>query len=181
MFWFAAICFALVYVTNTALAFLQSKDYTSAYTAMRRRGRVAIGKKKGLVTTGAIVMFLLDGNGRIVEGRRLTGVTVLARFRPFDEFDGLDVASIDASSDNRFTKSVRLAVDNARDNYLYWTTGQTPPEPPGPLGYFADALRKLAGRPPKHLSVARALAGAISPTLGTPVPVKQRITLPRPQ
>ena len=79
MFWFAAICFALVYVTNMVLALMQSKNYTTAYTTLKRRGRVAIGKRKGLLTTGAIVMFLLDGDGTIVEGTRLTGVTVLAR------------------------------------------------------------------------------------------------------
>jgi len=148
MFWFAAICFALVYVTNMVLALMQSKNYTTAYTTLKRRGRVAIGKRKGLLTTGAIVMFLLDGNGTIVEGTRLTGVTVLARFRPFPEFDGLLLTAIETSQDRRFTRSVRLAVGNARDNYLYWTTGQTPPEPPGPASRFADALRRFAGRTP---------------------------------
>ena len=189
MFWFAAICFALVYVTNMVLALMQSKNYTTAYTALKRRGRVAIGKRKGLLTTGAIVMFLLDGDGTIVEGTRLTGVTVLARFRPFTEFDGLRLAAIETSNDRRFTRSVRLAVDNARDNYLYWITGATPPEPPGPVSRFADALRKLAGRPQKRPSVAHALAevaaapagtAAVSPT-APHVSTTQRITLPRPR
>ncbi len=92
MFWFAAICFALVYVINMVLALLQSKNYTTTYTTLKRRGRVAIGKKKGLVTTGAIVMFLLDEDGNVVEGTRLTGITVLARFRAFPDFDGLPLA-----------------------------------------------------------------------------------------
>ena len=70
MFWFAAICFALVYGANVVLALLQSKNYTTAYTTLRRRGRVAIGKKKGLLTTGAIVMFQLDEDGTILEGTR---------------------------------------------------------------------------------------------------------------
>lgn len=158
MFWFAAICFAFVYAANMVLALMQSKDYTSAYTTLKRRGRVAIGKKKGLLTTGAIVMFLLDENGTIIEGKRLTGITVLARFRHFTEFDGFRLAVIETSKDRRFTKSVRLAIDNARDNYLYWTSGHKPPEPLGPLSEFADSLRKLARRPPKRQKVAHALA-----------------------
>ena len=48
-----------------------------------------------MVTTGAIVMFLLDEDGTIVEGTRLTGVTVLSRFRPLPEFDGLRLATLD--------------------------------------------------------------------------------------
>ena len=35
MFWFAAICFAIVYVANMVLALMQSKNYTTAYTALR--------------------------------------------------------------------------------------------------------------------------------------------------
>jgi DNA-binding transcriptional regulator of glucitol operon len=181
MFWFAAVCFAIVYLTNMVLALMQSRNYTTAYTGLRRRGRVAIGKKKGLLTTGAIVMFLLDEHGTIVEGTRLTGITVLARFRPFTEFDGLSLATIDARADRRFTTSVCRAVDNARDNYLWWTAGKTPPEPPGPLSQFADALRRLAGRPPKHLLVANALAEAATATRDAPSPGRQRITVPRPR
>ena len=131
---------------------------------------MAIGKKKGLLTTGAIAMFLIDEDGTIIEGTRLTGITVLARFRPFPEFDGLPIATIQTAGDRRFTRSVRLAVANARDNYLYWMTGQTPPEPPGPIGQLADALRKLAGRPPKRLSVARALAEAATAPVRHPDP-----------
>jgi len=180
MFWFAAICFALVYGTNMVLALMQSKNYTTAYAALKRRGRVAIGKKKGLVTTGAIVMFLLDEEGTIIEGTRLTGITVLSRFRPFTEFDGLPLATIGATGDRRFTRSVRLAVENARDNYLYWITGQMPQDPPGPFALFADAIRRLAGRTPKHRTAAQALAEAATAP-ATPVPVKQLITLPRPR
>jgi glucitol operon activator protein len=181
MFWFAAICFAVVYCTNMVLALMQSKNYTTAYTVLKRRGRVAIGKKKGLLTTGAIVMFLLDEDGTIVEGTRLTGITVLARFRGFPDFEGLPLASIDAGGDRRFTRSVRLAIDNARDNYLWWMTGQTPQDPPGPLSQLADALRKLAGRRPKNRSIADALAEAATATPATPGSAKQRIELPQPR
>lgn len=180
MFWFAAICFALVYGTNMVLALMQSKNYTTAYTTLKRRGRVAIGKKKGLLTTGAIVMFLLDDQATIVEGTRLTGITVLARFRPFTEFDGLPIATIDAIGDRRFTKSVRSAVDNARENYLWWSIGQTPQDPPGPLSQFADGLRKLAGRPPKNRPIALALAEATAAP-GIPGSAKQLIKLPQPR
>ena len=181
MFWFFAICFAIVYVINTVLAFIQSKNYTNTYLALKRRGRVAIGKRRGMVTTGAIVMFLLDADGTIVEGTRLTGVTVLSRVRPLPEFDGLRLATLETTKDRRFTRSVRLATDNARDNYLFWITGQTPPEPPGPLSRFADALRQRAGRPPKRPSVAHALASAGTAGSNTPSTAKQRIKLPQPR
>ena len=59
MLWFAIVALAFIYITNTVLAFLQTKNYTSAFTTLRRRGRVAIGKKKGVFRSGAIVLLLI--------------------------------------------------------------------------------------------------------------------------
>jgi DNA-binding transcriptional regulator of glucitol operon len=169
MFWFAIVGFAVVYGTNTVLALMQSKTYTTTFTTLRRRGRVAIGKKKGLLTTGAIVMFLVDEAGTVVDGTRLTGVTVLARFRPFGWFNGQPLATVDAGQERTLTRSVQLAVGNARDNYVLSLAGATVPEPPGPLTQWADSVRRRMGRPPKGAAAIVA-----------PAP-KQRITLPQPR
>ncbi len=181
MFWQILIGFALVYVTQTVLALRQSKNYTTTYTSLRRRGRVAIGKKKGLLTTGAIVMFLIDESGTIVEGTRITGVTVLARFRPFPAFDGLPITELEASGDRQLTGSVRAAVNNARDNYLFASTGNVPPEPPGPLTQIADRVRALVGRPRPALQRTPPVASpAATPALAaTPrQPARTRIPVP---
>ncbi len=147
MFWYVLAGLAVVYVVQTVLALRQSKNYTSTYAAMRRRGRVAIGKKKGLLTTGAIVMFLIDEVGTVVEGVRITGVTVMARFKPFPVYDGSPITTLDATGDRRLTGSMRGAVNNARDNYLMSVAGIAPPEPPGPLTQIVDRFRALIGRP----------------------------------
>ena len=86
MFWTVLIAFAVVYLTQTFLALRQSKNFAATFTSLRRRGRVALGKKQGLLSAGALVLFLLDDDGRIVEGHKLSGVTVLSRFRVFDAF-----------------------------------------------------------------------------------------------
>ncbi|MFZ0530652.1 MAG: transcriptional regulator GutM [Propionicimonas sp.] len=179
MFWYFVIGFAVIYGTQTVLGLRQSKNYTGTYTALRRRGRVAIGKKKGLLTTGAIVMFGLDDLGRIVEGTRLTGVTVMARFRPFPLFDGLHITEIDAVGDSRLTGSMRAAVNNARDNYLFTLTGSVPPEPPGPITQLTNRLRKLVGRPAK--TPACSLTPATPAPAATPTPTPgptRRIPVP---
>lgn len=176
MLWLAIVALAFIYVTNTVLAFLQTKNYTSAFTSLRRRGRVAIGKKKGVFRAGAIVMLLLDENGIVTDGARLTGVTVLSRFRPFDAFNGAALTDIDATDDRRMTTSVRQAVNNARDNYLFSLTGSVPPEPPGPLSRLIDLAGRRFGRPAKTRTVAEALAGA--PALSAPAPTKKRVPLP---
>ena len=69
MFWTIAIAFAVIYGLNTILGLRQMKNFASEFRALRIRGRVAIGKRKGLLTAGAIVMFLLDEEGFIRDGR----------------------------------------------------------------------------------------------------------------
>lgn len=147
MFWTIAIAFAVIYGLNTILGLRQMKNFASEFRALRIRGRVAIGKKKGLLTAGAIVMFLLDEEGFIRDGRRLAGVSVLARFRQFDGFNGQTLLDVDASGDRRWTKSLRQAVDNARDNYRIVTDGGTAPDPLSPLAQLGASVKKIRRRP----------------------------------
>lgn len=146
MFWTILIAFAVVYLTQTLLAHRQSKDFADTFAVLRRQGRVAIGKKQGLLVAGAIVMFRLDDAGSIVEGRKLSGVTVLSRFRPFTAFDGEALTALHPEQDRRFNRSVRAAVTNARDNYRIITAGGVAPEPPGPLAGIGSAVGRLVRR-----------------------------------
>ena len=146
MFWTFLIGFAIFYIIQTVLAMRQSKDFADTFTSMRRRGRVAIGKKQGLVVSGAFVLFLLDSDGRIVDGQKLSGVTVMSRFRTFDAYDGLDLATLSPENDRRFNKSVRAAVVNARNNYRIIMAGGTAPEPPGPFAGVSMAIRRRLTR-----------------------------------
>lgn len=146
MFWSFLIAFAVVYLTQTLLALRQSKNFADRFTALRRRGRVALGKKQGLVTAGALVLFLIDDDGRIVEGHKLSGVTVLSRFRRFGAFDGLPLATLAPENDRRFTRPVRAAVANARDNFRTVLAGGKPVDPPGPFAEVGLVLGRLIGR-----------------------------------
>lgn len=132
MFWTILAAVVIVYAANTVFSIRQMKDFSSSYSSLRRRGKVAIGKQKNALTSGAIVMFLLDSNGRIIEGKRLTGITVWSRFKSIHQFDGQPMADVDPST-LRAARSLRRAVANARDNYLTVQTGGIPVEPPEPL------------------------------------------------
>lgn len=145
MFWTYVIGFAILYIAQTLFAMQQSKNFAHTFTVLRRRGRVAIGKKRGLLASGAFVLFVLDEEGRIVEGQKLSGVTVLSRFRLFGAFNGHELSSLAPESDQRFNKSVRAAIVNARDNYRIIMAGGTAPEPPGPLAGVASSARRLLG------------------------------------
>ncbi|MEL4504000.1 transcriptional regulator GutM [Luteococcus sp. H138] len=133
MFWPIIIAFGIFYVVQTFLALRQANAYARTFGALRRRGRVAIGKQKNLVVSGAIVMFLLDDDDVIVEASRLSGVTVFSRFRALEGFTGQRMADVDPDGHRELSKSLRAAIGNARDNFLLVSEGRIPPEPPGPI------------------------------------------------
>ena len=58
-----------------ALTYCQMRDFSREFAKLKRRGRVAVGRKSGGFHAGAIVMFLLDGDGIILEGKALEGVS----------------------------------------------------------------------------------------------------------
>ena len=147
MFWPYLIGFAVLYALQTLLALRQAKNFSETFKHLHRRGRVAIGKNKGLLTAGAIVMFLVDGDGSIVAGTKLGGVTVFSRFSELEAFNGLSILELAPERDRRFTKSLRQAVANARDNYAIVHAGGRPTEPPGPLTQIGSRARRLMGRP----------------------------------
>lgn len=146
MFWTIAIGFAVIYAVQTVTALFQAKNFMANFIRLRRLGPVAIGKKKGLFTAGAIVLFLLDDEGNIREGARLNGVTVLARFREFHAYDDQSIININPLTDKRFTKSLRQAVANARENYAVVHAGGVPTEPAAPLTQIGHRIKGLFHR-----------------------------------
>ncbi|EQE82275.1 glucitol operon activator family protein [Clostridioides difficile CD68] len=77
-----------VYLLNIFLGYLQLKDFNKNYIELKRKGRVAIGRKKGRISSGTIVLILINDDGVIVETRKMQGVTVLARVKSFEGLVG---------------------------------------------------------------------------------------------
>lgn len=141
MFWMFVILLGSAWAVQTFLSFRQAQSFGRIFVDMRRRGRVGMGRFKGGFVQGAIVLFVIDEEGRIVEGQKLQGVTVAARFKPFDLYDGQLLGAIDAEpARRRFGKSVARAVGNARENYLVIEAGGHAPEPSTPLGRVVGRL-----------------------------------------
>ena len=92
----------------------------------------------------------------------MSGLTILARFKPLRGFDGLHISEVEQGVTKRLPKALRLAVLNARDNWLTVQLGQVPEDPPGPLTRFIGRFRKnkkkaepVATRAPRQIHVVR--------------------------
>ncbi|MEE0480824.1 MAG: transcriptional regulator GutM [Mitsuokella jalaludinii] len=117
MLFLAAI---VVWVMQTLLALWQFRRFNRRVKALRRFGRVAIGKSKGRFLAGAIVLLCIDEDCRIIKGELLEGVTVFAKCRPFTALNELNLLSIHKSicEERGLTRQQVKAALNARQDYL---------------------------------------------------------------
>lgn len=145
-FWPILIALGVAYLLQTALSVSQMRNFTAAYRVLRRQGRTAIGIKKGLFLSGAIVMHAVDEDGIILDSRKISGVTVLAKFKFFPGFIGKNIRLISADDCQHLPRSIRKATENARDNYVTIMAGGTIAEREAPLYALASRTKSLFHR-----------------------------------
>jgi len=132
-FWFLIICFGTAFILQYILTFIQMKSFTTHYSKLRRKGRVAIGKVKGGFNAGSIAMFAIDKDGIILEGSYMQGVTVLARVKELKGFEGKDVGILTKADCNNLAKPLTKAILEASSNYNVIMGGGEVVESPTPL------------------------------------------------
>lgn len=124
---------AIAFGLQLFLSTIQMKNFNRAYIEMRRKGKVAIGRKAGGFFAGAIVMFRIDDDGIIQEGRKMEGSTFLARMRPFAGYEGRSVAELTRADGPRNHRNLGLAIENAANNYKSFVSGEAIPDTPSPV------------------------------------------------
>ncbi|HFQ7177746.1 TPA: transcriptional regulator GutM [Clostridioides difficile] len=107
-----------VYLLNIFLGYLQLKDFNKNYIELKRKGRVAIGRKKGRISSGTIVLILINDDGVIVETRKMQGVTVLARVKSFEGLVGKSLKYIEKSDLTVYNKLLKKAILDAVKQYI---------------------------------------------------------------
>jgi len=138
------IIFAVsAYAFQILLGFQQIKHFNKNYQELRRKGKVAIGRRPGKVRSGTIVMFAIKDEGEILDARMMQGVTVLSKFKQLDDYVGQDIHYIDkyhplVQKENKLTQ---FAMENAREIYLRVAVGDYTEEPaPSPFKQLAFNL-----------------------------------------
>ena len=119
---------------------VQMKSFNKFYTKLRKKGRVAIGKAKGGFHAGAIVMFAINQDGVIIDGCFMRGFTMLARFKNWDFFNGIDVGTIKKDDCATIGVSLRRAVLDASSNYNTIMSGGEVLEKPSLFTRIGDKI-----------------------------------------
>lgn len=95
----------------------QTRHFDNAFQRLRKEGRVAVGKSKGGISAGVVVMFCLEADGTIIRGEKIAGVTSFARLKPFPVFNRRNLLELSSSACDGLDRSTRKAVFNAIGNY----------------------------------------------------------------
>ena len=132
-----------MFLLQAVLSVFQMRHFSREFMKLRTRGRVACGRQAGGFHAGAIVMFLIDGDGVIQEGRKLMDVTCFARVTALPGFEGKYVGGLTEADLPKHGKNLRRAILDARNTYNKFISGEEIPQPPSPFQWVG---RTLAGR-----------------------------------
>lgn len=107
----------VVWILNFTLGLIQIKDFNKNYIELRKLGKVAIGRKKGMITSGTIVLIRIENDGLILESRKMQGVTVAARVRNFQGLENMYIDKLEEEDLKKFNKPLKKAILDAVKNY----------------------------------------------------------------
>ncbi|BDG46044.1 transcriptional regulator GutM [Parageobacillus sp. KH3-4] len=119
---------AAAFMIQLALGYFQIRNFTKTYIELRRKGKVAIGRRPGKFRAGTIVLFAVNNKGDILDAKKMQGVTVFAKFKKLKGFENKNILSINDNDLNNFNKLVRIAVKDAINNYKVIMNGGEIPE-----------------------------------------------------
>ncbi len=114
---FLIVAGIIVWILNFGLGLLQIKDFNKNYMELRKLGKVAIGRKKGRISSGTIVLIRIKDDGLIEESRMMQGVTVAARVKNFYGLENKYIGQLKENDLEKFNKPLKKAILDAVKNY----------------------------------------------------------------
>ena len=149
------IVVGIAFLLQGLFGFLQMRHLTNEFLKLRRKGKVAFGRKSGGFRAGAIVMFLIDEDGTILEGKKLEGTTAFARVKPLEGFEGRYIGSLTREDGPKRHVNLCKAIEDAALTYRKYTAGEVIEDTPapGPLQQAEGAIKGLLGKTRKKATV----------------------------
>ncbi|HFI0664542.1 TPA: transcriptional regulator GutM [Streptococcus suis] len=139
----------LAYILQIIFGLKQLKHFNTTYSELRRKGRVAIGRRAGKIKAGTIVMFAVDQSGKVLDARRMQGVTVAARFKTMPDYIGQDIHYFDTYNPliRKENKLLQIAIEDAREVFLRTEAGNYEDVPKfAPVLNVGNQLKLLSTR-----------------------------------
>ena len=139
----------VAYILQIIFGLKQLKHFNTTYSELRKKGRVAIGRRSGKIKAGTIVMFAVDRKGMILDAKRMQGVTVVARFKSMPSYIGQDIHYQDTYNPvvRKENKPLQSAIEDARELFLRIEAGNYKDVPKfAPVLNVGNQLKLLSTR-----------------------------------
>ena len=139
----------VAYILQIIFGLKQLKHFNTTYSELRKKGRVAIGRRSGKIKAGTIVMFAVDRKGMILDAKRMQGVTVVARFKSMPSYIGQDIHYFDTYNPliRKENKLLQIAIEDAREVFLRTEAGNYEDVPKfAPVLNVGNQLKLLSTR-----------------------------------
>ena len=139
----------VAYILQIIFGLKQLKHFNTTYSELRKKGRVAIGRRSGKIKAGTIVMFAVDRKGMILDAKRMHGVTVVARFKSMPSYIGQDIHYLDTYNPvvRKENKLLQIAIEDARELFLRIEAGNYKDVPKfAPVLNVGNQLKLLSTR-----------------------------------
>ena len=139
----------VAYILQIIFGLKQLKHFNTTYSELRKKGRVAIGRRSGKIKAGTIVMFAVNRKGMILDANRMQGVTVVARFKSMPSYIGQDIHYLDTYNPvvRKENKLLQIAIEDARELFLRIEAGNYKDVPKfAPVLNVGNQLKLLSTR-----------------------------------
>ena len=142
------IVVGIAFLMQAILGFVQMRNLTDEFIKLRRKGKVAFGRKSGGFKAGAVVMFRIDEEGIVQEARKLEGTTAFARLKNMDGFEGRYLGDLTKEDAPKHHVNLGKAIEDAALTYRKYTAGEEIENDPlpGPLEKAGNAIGSLLGQ-----------------------------------
>ncbi|MGF7397665.1 transcriptional regulator GutM [Thermoanaerobacterium thermosaccharolyticum] len=117
MIWAVLIMIGAAWTLQGFLGYIQVKDFNKHFREMRKNGRVVIGKEKGKLKAGTIILMGIDKNCNIKEVKRMHGISVFARMKPLKGLENKNLLRLNKDDFNSFDKYTVKAIEDAINNF----------------------------------------------------------------
>lgn len=137
------------YALQVVLGLRQLKHFNLTYQEMRRKGRVVIGRRSGKFRAGTIVIFAVDQAGKVLDARKMQGVSVMAKFKAMPSYLGQDIHYLDTYNPlvRQENKLLQVAIEDARELFVRIEAGNYKDVPKvAPLLNMTDQFKLLGLR-----------------------------------
>lgn len=137
---FGLILFA--WLLQTILGSSQINDFNKNYNELRRKGRVSIGRSKGIFRSGVVLLMLIDKNRNIKIARKMQGITIFAKFKDYPILIGQDLLNIEEDVYEKMDRFTQKAFDEAVDVFKRVERGEEIPSGKSPLQKASSIFSK---------------------------------------